>query len=126
MSWRDKARRLLGRGKPLPEAPEDSPEDWRLGDMAECIGEGGAWLALRGFVVVIGSGPKKGEVREVAKISLGANGGQYLGFERYGLENSYNAALFRKVTPKADEAVSASKEWLADLIGAPLRTETAQ
>lgn len=53
--------------------------------------------------------------------AVGYDGPQYLHFERYGLDYGFLAAGFRKITPRADEAIRADAEWVADLIGAPQR-----
>lgn len=119
MNWKDRARRLLGRAKPsfdTPPPPEDSPEDWQVGDMAECIGCGSAWFSTDGMILL--GGPQPGEVRMVAKVSTDS-GPQALHFERYGMSYAFAASYFRKITPKADEAVRAEPAWVADLIGAP-------
>ena len=116
---RDFWRRLRG-GKPgpAPTPPGDSPENWQVGDLAECLHDG-PWFAVN-FLMATMSGPRKGECRIVAGIVVKPGISQCLVFARYGMNNAFlSSPYFRKITPKADEATRADPAWVADLIGAP-------
>lgn len=114
------------RRKPRPQPPAppagDSPEEWCVGDTAECIAGPGSWRNSFGW---LSNGPEHGEVRIVADISLGADQLVYLGFSRWR-GHFFAATCFRKITPRADEAKRGTVARLSDLLSAAVReTEDA-
>jgi len=94
-------------------------DEWHVGDLAECVFRG-PWFC-NGLFPVYG-GPKFGErrvVRALARSTLRHEAGsQLLIFAQYpGCR--YVARQFRKITPRADEAIAADSEFLGQLIGRP-------
>jgi hypothetical protein len=106
-------------GSARPQPPARKSGTWAAGDHAECIASGN-WFEDG---VIPAKGPAHGEVRVVRAVGLGPHflsGAQvqFLIFERYGTRQ-YCATGFRKVTPRADEAVAADTAFLRALTGAP-------
>lgn len=102
-----------------PSSPPsgDSPEDWRAGDIAECVNRSGWFLDGK----YPASGPCVGERARVVRVRLEnhplfGRTVQALVFSRFG-ERPYDAAGFRKVRPQADARVAAEPRWLDKLIG---------
>jgi hypothetical protein len=89
--------------KPKPLNPGPINEDWRVGDLAECLFEG-AWFG--GNSGNIASGLDKGDVSKVLAIGIGRT---KLGGDRYfltlgGFRGEFDASCFRKVPPLNSEA----------------------
>ena len=105
--------------RPQPPAPPegDSPEEWCVGDMAECVSDGNCWVNRHGW---LGGGPVKGDVRMVTSIIIGHDARTYLVFARWD-PSAYRATCFRKITPRADEAKRGTVTRLSDLLRAPVR-----
>ena len=125
--------RFFGRRAGKPQVPGrlagDSPEDWKAGDLAECIRDG-FWYAAGLFPH--NSGPRRGEVRAVQAVRIACHGDncrEYLVFARYG-DAGYISAAFRKITPRADEATRGDAASLDDLLTigqpAPARPEPVE
>ncbi|MFA7604510.1 MAG: hypothetical protein WCY29_16040 [Novosphingobium sp.] len=91
-----------------------SPEDWRAGDIAECINTRG-WFKAG---VAPTPGPVCGELYRVAEVKHGSCGCEacrrrpYLSFSAFAGEY-WDAAGFRKITPRADAAERAEVDVLA-------------
>lgn len=79
------------------DIPGDSPEDWRAGDLAECISDGG-WFNELGHAP--SAAPQRGEVRIVTGTREGF-GRRFLTFARFGTDG-FDALYFRKVKPSAE------------------------
>lgn len=113
MKW---FRGLFGKKrKSLPPVP-DSPETWRIGDMAECIGAG-TWYHNGNRDQSHSNGPASGEVRIVEAImTVAVSGGtaQFIGFARWP-NSAFAASMFRKITPRADETGIADADFVRKL-----------
>lgn len=100
-----------------------SCEDWKRGDLAECIYDGVWCHAALG---VPAPGPKLGEryvVVDVAPSVMPEKTGQLvLTFARFR-PRRYAAGGFRKVMPRADEAVAGDVASLRDLLNTPIPSE---
>jgi hypothetical protein len=87
--------------KPNPLNPGPINEDWRAGDLAECICEGGPQWPC-------GSGPSKGDVLKVKYVRAGRQSdgadGWGLWFDQY--QRGYAAVDFRKVPPLNSKATA--------------------
>lgn len=86
------------------------PEQWQVGDQAECI-FAGTWLLNGRFP---GAGPRLGETRIVRTVEEGPHciTGEpivLLCFARYS--GRYEAGAFRKVHPRADEHEASEPEF---------------
>lgn len=118
MRW---LRNLFSRRKTSGAPPSgDSSEDWRPGDLAECINDTG-WVSFQ--TGLSGApGPQQGEVRVVVNAILAsAPAGdmiQYLKFSRYS-GGIYAANCFRKITPRGDALERADSDFLTDLTKRP-------
>jgi len=93
----------------------DSPEDWRAGDIAECIHDG-RWFegAMRPA-----AGPRKGARNKVICVKvkphlLTGKPVQLLQFSRF--PGFYIATGFRKVRPQADAKIAGESNWLSLLL----------
>ena len=107
MIWPFRRRR---KEKPLPPINED----WRPGDLAECI-DGRPWSGD-------GPGPAKGQISRVTRVTidkLQTTGEPAYGLGLEGFAGLYNAAYFRKLRP-VHEACDVG---FAALIKRPRRTE---
>ena len=87
------------------------PEQWQRGDQAECIVSTRWWLLGQ----VEGSGPQRGETRIVTEVVEQAHvqSGKpclFLRFDRYP-GSMFEARAFRKVRPRADEAIAAESNF---------------
>ncbi len=114
MGW---LRNLFGRRKSVgPSVHGDSPEDWRAGDLAECLHDG-VWFI--GAIIPTDIGPRKDEVRYVADVEIvphpfdRGRKTAMLGFDRYVAR--FDAVAFRKITPRADSATAADAEFVRRL-----------
>lgn len=95
-----------------PAGPAD-PESWQIGDWAECIHMGRWYLYPHGTV---SDGPRHGRIGRVTAVTIarveGIPGGKVLGLAFAGWPGQYFAATaFRKVNPRADEAIAAEAEF---------------
>lgn len=101
MKW---LRRIFGRGAaaPRPSHPRIN-EDWRPGDLAEHIGEGGCWTNFKGQLC---DGPDTGDLNIVTSVAAAkfhsGKIGWSLTFKAWGTVR-YDSDSFRKITPRADE-----------------------
>ncbi|MDE8654801.1 hypothetical protein [Novosphingobium album (ex Liu et al. 2023)] len=113
----------LGRrcGKTAANAPGDSPDEWRAGDLAECLNANG-WFRNG---IYPDHGPACGDVRIVQVVEIAAHllAGEptiVLEFARWP-RKLYPAYCFRKITPRADAAERADPAFVADLRAQPAR-----
>lgn len=95
-----------------PAGPAD-PESWQVGDWAECV-HMGRWYAYPQGTV--SDGPRHGRIGRVTAITIvsaeGIPGGKVLALAFAGWPGQYFvASAFRKVNPRADEAVAAEAEF---------------
>jgi hypothetical protein len=91
--------------KPTPLNPGPINEDWKAGDLAECIvggTAGHAWLGQDGDVY---DGPERGDVLSVVGVYAGSGlSGDGWFLDLKGLKNGFAARCFRKVPPLNSEA----------------------
>lgn len=101
MRW---LRKLFRRLSP-PPAGRSPGDDWRPGDLAECV-VADPWY--RGDGALQPEGPRLGEIRMVTGVSGSRHFPErvFLHFARYG-RRKYDAAAFRKIVPRADARVAA-------------------
>lgn len=103
------AARLLGKAPAAPTAPHqppalppgDTPDEWRVGDQAECIAEG-YWRCRKTGLLLEDGGPQFREVYRVTNVDCRI-GFTALEFPRWP-DSGFSAVAFRKITPRADEA----------------------
>ena len=125
MGW---LRRLIGLEAMQPPAPSARSDDaWQPGDLAECIHSGPWWF---GGLYPHADGPQLGEQRIVeaapfAIVPFTGERQQFLRFKRYA-PAGYQAVCFRKVTPRADEAIAGDAASLRDLLNQPVNPELVQ
>ena len=109
--------------RPIP-APGET-EDWKPGDLAECIFRG-PWFDGAGTGEP-GAGPSLGEIRAVNEVQIRycpfSGERLWLAFATFG-HRRYAARLFRKITPRADAAERGDAAWLDKFLSTPL-TEVA-
>ncbi|MBN9143721.1 MULTISPECIES: hypothetical protein [unclassified Novosphingobium] len=119
------AARLIGKAPAAPATPAappapppgDSPDEWRVGDLAECIAESGDWRCRKTGYILEDGGPQFGERYRVVDVDprLNITG---LIFTRWpGL--AFSAAAFRKVLPRTDEAAAGTCTTIKDLLRLP-------
>ena len=105
----------LGRA---PDQPPPSPDRWAPGDMAECVVEGPWFHWALGFT----DGPERGFVAIVREVRLApTRTGElrlFLGFARWP-RKTFDAAGFRKLTPRADAVEAADPTFLDQLKSLP-------
>ena len=87
--------------KPL----KDSPEAWQAGDVALCIDADG-WKCFKSNVLT--DGPRYGQSHVVEAVSL-RHAAQFLRFAQWG-DDWFQASLFVKVQPRADEPAQIKEE----------------
>lgn len=90
-------------------------ESWQVGDWAECIGSG-RWFTHPGNKPH--PGPRHGQVMRVIEVMVRRDpavpGGRVLTLAFAGWPDSFfEAAAFRKLNPRADEATAAEAEFTA-------------
>ena len=98
-------------------------EDWQVGDIAECVSDG--WLNLD---LSSRPGPARRDRHRVTRVVEGkcrCCGGwrPHLVFPAFDGE-FYDARAFRKIMPKADEAIAANADFLDRWIKQPETTAT--
>jgi hypothetical protein len=109
MSLRSFIRRALGRETPqfdLSPPGARATDEWRSGDLGECIGNG-PWFFMGGIAV---DGPQKGDLVRVTGVSV------VCGFDALAIEgrqNWWQASRFRKLHP---EQSSGSRSAWRDLL----------
>lgn len=88
------------------------PEGWQAGDWAECIHAGQWWLFPEG---TSNPGPRHGRIGRVVDVqTFKVNGKPVLGLSFASWPRQYfNAAAFRKLNPRADEATAADAAFTA-------------
>ena len=101
-------------------------EEWRPGDIAECISDG-PWF--RDAIEPVASGPVTGDrliVRKVGSSRHPIDGEQHqvLTFSEWP-DRRFDGSCFRKVQPRADQAIAATAEFVADLHRHTRRKELA-
>lgn len=103
-----------------PSQPPAGTEDWKAGDLAECIASV-EWCNTLGEPT---SGPKRGEVRIVDQITACSceqcRNVPHLRFAAYG-QAAFDCRVFRKITPRADTAERGDAEWLDKFLSTPLK-----
>lgn len=112
-------RRLIKRlrGKPDTNPPgvtknwPSSPEVWHTGDIAESLVPKDGWESRTG--TPFPNGPDKGETFRVMQTHWNY-GCQQLEFSRWPTFK-FDAAAFRKVLPRADEATAADADFINTL-----------
>ena len=103
---------MFGLGNLFRRKRAPDPDQWQVGDQAECIIPG-PWF--RGGVHP-NAGPQLGETRIVRAVVEGPHciTGEpttFLGFSRYS--GHFDSSGFRKVRPRADKATAAEGEFSA-------------
>ena len=98
---------MFGLGSLFRKRSALDPEQWQVGDQAECVRDC-AWSDAQGKAA---EGPRLGETRIVSKLREDPHpvSGEpiiWLGFDRYP-DRIYEARAFRKVRPRADEQEAA-------------------
>lgn len=101
--------RILGR----PSGPAD-PEGWQVGDWAERVTMG-QWVARPDNTLA--AGPRHGQILRVTDVKICRDplepGGKVLTLRFAAWPDWFQAAAFRKLTPRADEATAAEAEFTA-------------
>ncbi|WCT78633.1 hypothetical protein [Novosphingobium humi] len=107
------------RTEPPVLPPDDSPEDWGVNDMAECIAPYGDWTCRRTGLVLEGGEPQFGETYRVVQVDTmdATTGLVFAPWPRC----AFNAVAFRKVTPRADEQTAGTCATLRDLLRLPAK-----
>ena len=105
---------FLGRIFGKRAASRPAPEDWQLGDQAECI-IAGQWYTCPEMVP--SGGPEHGQVMKVTGVKLCTDPyepeGKAIALAFAGWPGHFFAsACFRKVRPRADEASPAEAEFI--------------
>ena len=77
--------------KPKPLNPGAINEDWRVGDLAECLAKDGYWTEN-------GVGPEFGDVLSVSIVDRATDGRVYLVFKAFA-GDAFEARVFRKLPP---------------------------
>lgn len=117
--------RLIGKAPAAPASPAappapppgDSPDEWHVGDLAECIAESGDWRCRKTGYILEDGGPQFGERYRVVDIDLRPDL-TGLGFARWP-DMYFSAEAFRKVLPRADEATAGTCTTIKDLLRLP-------
>lgn len=111
----------FGFGRSPDGSPDRTPlssDRWAPGDMAECVVDGHWFHWALGFT----NGPDRGFVAIVREVRLApAQTGEhrlYLGFARWPVK-TFDAAGFRKLTPRADAIEVADPAFLDQLKNLP-------
>jgi hypothetical protein len=109
--------RIFGKREGTPD-----PESWQAGDWAECIASGN-WFSVPDNQPH--PGPRHGRIGRVTAVALRGNpftGGRVLTLAFAPWPDAFfDAAQFRKVNPRADEATAAEAEFTALVRSAPRR-----
>ena len=119
------AARLIGKALAAPATPAqppapppgDSPDDWGVNDLAECIVPYGDWICRRTGIVLQGGGPQFGQRYRVVSVDVGAQATGLI-FAHWP-KCAFNALAFRKITPRADEATADTCATIKDLMRLP-------
>lgn len=97
----------------LRGGPAD-PEGWQVGDWAERV-TNGQWVARPANTPA--AGPRHGQVTRVIDVKILRDplepGGKVLTLRFAGWPDWFQAAAFRKLNPRADEATAADAEFTA-------------
>lgn len=109
---------LFSRFKARP-APKHIPlpvdEDWKPGDLAECL-HGGPWFEF-GAADGCRTGPDRGEIHCVSLVTAGYwTGRVVIGLRFTRWPRSFEAGAFRKISPRADVAERAHVDWVGDIL----------
>lgn len=102
--------RRLWAGKPTPKVRPPINEDWRVGDLAECISDDRAWKTLPGDVP-----PARGRIFMVSGIIIGfslSDGRPMFGLRFRGFRGHWEAGQFRKIVQHHEPA---SAEFIAEM-----------
>lgn len=103
-------RRILGRQSGKTAGARD-PESWQVGDWAECVHMGQWYHVPQGTP---SSGPRHGRIGRVTGVRVLRVDflGQVLALSFDSWPREYfDASAFRKVNPRADEAIAAEAEF---------------
>lgn len=106
-------RPVAGRTPDLPAG--DTPDDWQVGDLAECTLRGEWTRYLTGQPC---SGPARGDILRVSLVDNKRYSTNLLGFGAYG-RDLFGATSFRKITPRADQMERADQAFIEQLRRTP-------
>lgn len=113
-------RRAPEKGAPRPDPdwrPDPATDDWRAGDLAQCVMPAGSCWRKRAGTEAFG--PQLGEVRIIARVEHDPTGsGARLYFRRWQ-SRGFDSVAFVKITPRADRAERGEAASLGELLGKP-------